>query len=117
MNAVELRAHILGHTALKREEVVVPEWGCTVYVSEFTGAGRDAWEASLAGQRGTINISNVRARLVAATVVDAEGNRLFSDKDAEELGRMSSASLDKCAVVAQRLNGLTSQELEAAKGN
>jgi len=111
------REAILAADDLKREEVQVPEWGGAVCVTTMTGAGRDAWEQSLVGAKGAVNITNVRARLVAYTVVDAEGQRLFTDADAEALGRKSAAALDRCAKVAQRLNGLNDTALEDARGN
>lgn len=110
------RASILAADDLKREEVDVPEWGGTVYIAAMTGAMRDAWEASLA-PGGKLDIGNIRARLVAYAAVDEAGARLFGDADAEALGRKSAAALDRCAKVAQRLNGLTGDDLEAARKN
>jgi DNA-binding transcriptional MerR regulator len=55
---------------------------------------------------------NIRARLCAATAVDENGNRLFSEKDVELLGKKSSAALDRCVKVAQKLNRLTETELD-----
>ncbi len=101
---------------LPRETVPVPEWGGEVIVATMTGAARDEWEQSLVTQ-GRRSIENVRAKLVAATVVDEAGNRIFSTDDVQALGRASAAALDRVCVVAQRLNGLTAEELESAKGN
>lgn len=116
--ALLTRDGILAADDLKREEVAVPEWGGSVLVSTMTGAQRDAWEQSLvAGGKGKVDISNVRARLVSFCVVDEGGNRLFSDGDAEALGRKSGAALERCAQAAQRLNALTEQALEDARGN
>lgn len=100
---------------LPRETVAVPEWGGEVIVATMTGAARDEWEQSIVtnGRK----VENVRAKLVAATVIDEEGRRLFSADDVQALGRLSSAALDRVCKVAQRLNGLTAEELESAKGN
>jgi hypothetical protein len=85
----------------------------------MTGAARDAWEQSLVSgaSKGKVDITNVRARLVAYTAVDDDGARLFTDADAEALGRKSGAALERCAKVAQRLNALTGESLEEARGN
>jgi hypothetical protein len=101
---------------LPRETVPVPEWGGEVIVATMTGAARDEWEQSLVTQ-GRRSIENVRAKLVAATVVDEAGSRMFSADDVQALGRTSAAALDRVCKVAQRLNGLTAEELESAKGN
>lgn len=111
------RDAILGASDLKTEVVQVEEWGGEVIIATMTGAARDAWEQSLVGSGGKVNTANVRARLVAACAVDEEGNRLFSDDDAEALGKKSSAALDRCAKVAQKLNRLTEADLEDAKKN
>lgn len=115
------RDQILNANDLVREAVKVPEWGDEVIVSTMTGEARDAWDQSLfevdeKGER-KLSMRNMRARLLAAAAVDEKGNRLFSDGDAEALGRKSSRALERCVKVIQRLNGLTDRDLEAAKKN
>lgn len=109
------RDQILSAATLPTEVVSVPEWGGDVLVSTMSGAARDEWEQSLV--TGNKRLENVRAKLVAAVLVDADGKRLFTAADIAGLGRLSSAALDRVAKVAQRLNGLTAAELEDAKGN
>jgi hypothetical protein len=102
------------------QEVDVPEWGGTVRVASMTGAARDAWENALVKREGgkiTPNLDDVRARLVAATVVDDAGTLLFSAADVRRLSLKSAKALDRVCKVAQRLNGLTAEDLEDAKGN
>lgn len=117
---MSLRDQILEASDLATEVVPVPEWGCSVTVATMSGAARDEWEQSLVTRTGavaTVNTANVRARLVAATVVDESGARVFSADDISRLGTKSSAALDRVCKVAQRLNGLTAADLEDAKGN
>jgi hypothetical protein len=86
----------------------------------MTGTERDAWEQSLVSGSGSekrIDIKNVRARLVSRTAVDDQGVRLFSDEDAEALGHTSGAGLERLAKVSQKLNLLSEDDLEQAKGN
>lgn len=102
------------------ETVSVPEWGGQVCVRTMSGTDRDAFEASLIGQQnGQQNaqhqLQNVRARLVALTVCDKSGARLFSDADIPALGTKSAKALDRVFAVAQRLNGIGQQEVDAAK--
>lgn len=116
------RDAILAASDIRSERVAVPEWGGEVLVGTMSGAARDEWEQSLITRRpGSTktepNLANVRARLVAATVVDENGARLFSAEDAEALGRKSSAALERVCKVAQRLNGLGDADLEELKGN
>lgn len=109
------RDAILKSASLKTETVSVPEWGGDVIVATMTGTARDEWEQSLVTKGG--KLENVRAKLVAATAIGEDGERLFSASDVVELGKQSSAALDRVARVAQKLNGLTNDELEDAKGN
>jgi hypothetical protein len=110
---------ILGAQDLHFEDVAVPEWGGTVRIGSMTGAQRDAWEQSLVSQgKGQgVDISNIRARLVAVCAVDEKGARIFTDADAEKLGKKSAAALERCAKAAQRLNKLSSEDVEEARGN
>ena len=98
----------------------MPEWGGDVIVASMTGEARDAWEQSLVrtdGGQTRTNMENIRARLVAATVIGDDGVRMFSDADIAALGRKSAAALERVCAVAQRLNGLTADDVEALKGN
>ena len=114
------RDAILKAHDLPTEDVEVPEWGGVVRVRGLTGAERDAFEQSIVEQRGKntrMNLRNIRAKLVALTVVDEEGNRVFSDEDAEALGKKSAAALDRVFAAAQRLSGLRPEDVEELAGN
>ena len=104
------RDQIISASDLPVEEVEVTAWGGAVRVQGMNGTCRDAFEESLyvgEGKDRRQDLSNIRAKLVAATLVDADGNRIFSDSDVSELGKKSAAALDFCFDVAQRLNGMT----------
>ncbi len=110
------RDDILSAEDLKSECVEVPEWGGEVIVREMTGTERDAWETSVVSTvdgKVKINSVNMRAKLVAVSIVDSDGKRLFSDKDVVELGKKSCAALDRCVDVAKRLSRIGEDELEA----
>ena len=104
---------ILAADDLPRETVNVPEWGGEVLVRTMSGTDRDAFEASLLEKDG--RMENVRARLVALTLCDAQGDRLFNDSEIAALGRKSARALDRVFAVAQRLNGIGVEQVDAAK--
>ena len=122
------RDNILAASDITTEEVDVPEWGGTVLVRALSGAERDRFEQSLLnqgapqknGKRGgktmQVSMENARAKLCALSVVDADGNRLFSDKDAAALGKKSGAALDRVFGVAQRLSGITDADIDEVVG-
>jgi hypothetical protein len=120
------RDAILARSALKTEEVRVPEWmdpdtgADVVLVRELRGRERDEWEASLAVQRGrqmVPDVANMRAKLVARSVVGDDGEPLFSQQDVAALGELSAAALDRVFEAASRLSGLNPADLEEMAKN
>ena len=118
--ALLTRDDILNASDLAREEVDVPEWGGAVLVRGLTGRERDAYESSIVHPNGRVmkyTLTNMRARLVALSVIDEAGARLFSDSDIEMLGRKSAAALQRVFEVAQRLSGLSEQDMDELAKN
>ena len=114
------RDQILQAKDIQTEEVPVPEWGGAVLVRGLTGEERDGYEASIMSLRGTdaqLNLRNARAKLVVKSVVDADGARLFSDQDVAALSNKSAAALQRVFEVAQRLSGLTANDVEELTKN
>ena len=114
------KAAILAAADLKTEDVDVPEWGGSVRVRSFTGRERDAFEAGMVrgdGKDRKVDLTNMRARLVGLTVIDETGQRLFSDEEIDLLGAKSGAALDRVFAVAQKLNGLSSDDVEELAKN
>lgn len=120
---MSLRDRIMSKDDLKTATVYVPEWEETLTIKSLTGKERDAFESSMVefGKNGSTkqNLKNVRARLVALTVIDPDDKnfRVFSDKDIEALGNKSAAALDRVFSASQKLNGFTKEDVEElAKG-
>ena len=112
---------ILEAKDLQSEAVEVQEWGGSVLVRTMTGADRDAFEASLIvtqldGTRKP-NMTNMRAKLVALTVVDEAGALVFDVTDVDRLSLKSASALERVFTVAQRINGLGAAAEETAAKN
>lgn len=108
------KAAILAAQDLSTEVVEVPEWGGSVMVRAMTGRQRDVFESVIYKVKGKdvqLNIANVRAELVSRTVVDEGGTLLFSPEDVAALGDKSAAALDRIYAVAQRLSGITKDDI------
>lgn len=112
---------ILGADDLTYEDVDCPEWGGTVRIRSLSGTERDRWESAFIGRDGTPHVDKsyegIRARLVVACAVDADGNQLFGRDDVKKLGAKSAAPLDRLFDAAQRLSGLSDQDVEELAGN
>lgn len=113
------KADILEVSDLETETVEVPEWGGQVIVRSLSGEERDAWEEGLLVERKKngkttreANLKNIRAKLVAISTVDQDGNRLFTDYDVQALGKKSASALQRIFKVAQRLSGLSDEEVD-----
>jgi len=114
------REDILNANDIETREVYIPEWKGSVIVKALTGAERDAFEESLLVGKGPnkeFNLNNVRAKLVALSVVDEEGNRIFKESDVEKLSKKSATALQKIFAVAQKLSGLTEADIEELSKN
>jgi hypothetical protein len=103
------------------EVVDVPEWGGAVTIRALSGTERDRFETESVSygrtNQGGLQISgvqtnNVRARLVALSVIDADGKRMFSDKDVLALGDKSAAALNRVFEAAQRLSRISQRDVE-----
>lgn len=114
------REQILQFDDANYEEVQVPEWGGSVRVKAMNGTERDAFEASLFETRGkqqVMKMDNIRAKLVARTVVDENGQPIFGVGDIEALGKKSAAALDRVFTVSQRLSKITDTDIEELTKN
>ena len=110
------KSQILAADDLPRELVNVPEWNGDVYVKALTAKERDDYEAGFVVQKGgavkSIDLANVRARLVAMTIVDESGIRMFNDMEVFDLGRKSATALNRVYEVAKRLSGISQSDEE-----
>jgi hypothetical protein len=97
-------------------ELEVPEWGGSVRLATMSGFARDRFETSVVG-KNNMNTSNIRAKFVAACLVDENGNLLFNESEIEALGKKSSVALDKVFGAAQKLNGIGQTEVEELAKN
>lgn len=109
------------------EDVEVPEWKGTVRIRALTATERDEFEESITRvvvkgrgkheqEKREIVVRGIRAKLVARAAIGETGDRLFSDAEAEKLGRKSAAAMDRLFAVAQRLAGMTDKDVEELAG-
>jgi hypothetical protein len=120
MTKILSKEDILGSHDMRIKTVAVPEWGGSVRLRSLTGAERDTFEATLVkevdGKREP-DMVNLRAKLLAATIVDEEDRQIFGVQDIAALGKKSAVALDRVFNVAQRLNGMAADSVEEAVKN
>lgn len=108
-------AEILGANDIAHEIVEVPEWKGAVMVYGLTGDERDEFEGSLSEKRGKsyeLVLAHIRAKLCSLAIRDEHGKRLFTDTQVEALGRKSASALQRVFSVAQRLSGMTDEDVD-----
>ena len=106
------KEQILNADDRKTKVIYVEEWGDDVTIKQMSGFSRDRFEGSLLGANGGTNMQNVRAKLVAASIVDDKGELMFSDADVLKLGNKSSAALDFVFSAAQSFNKITDADVD-----
>lgn len=109
------KADIFKANDIKVEPVEIPEWGGVVYVKTMSGHERDAFELSqMEGGTPAEKYADLRAKMVALTVCDEKGNRLFSVDDVQTLTKKSARALDRVFEVSQRLSRIGVGDIDKA---
>lgn len=106
------------------EDIEVKQWGVTVRIATMSGADRDKWELSMMqtdnSERGfKLNMQAYsRAGLIALCLVDENFNRVFdTDEKVKALSQKSAAVLDVLYEAAQRINGITDEDIDDLEKN
>jgi hypothetical protein len=122
---------IFGADDHEKEWVPCPEWAPKgsspmnlerygVWAHQLTGQERDAYEASLLKGRGKkqkTDFVNIRAKLISRSCQNDAGDRIFTDRQAAQLGMKSSKVLDRIFDACQKLNGMTEEDIDELEGN
>lgn len=111
---------ILAAEDLPMEEVFVPQWGGSVLVRGLTAKQRGMFTRELVDQRkggNVLRLEQIQIRLCAMSIVQENGNRMFSDNDMAALAAKSAGALQIIFEVAQRLSGLSDEQVEELQGN
>lgn len=113
------RDEILNMSDQVVEEVYVSAWNGYVYVKSLTGSERDQFEKSIIEWKGKGRNTkaemkdNIRAKLVALTVVDPETKKpIFTAGDIQALGNKNASALDTIFSKAQELSKLSDDDIE-----
>lgn len=113
------RAAILEVEDLEFEEIEIPEWGGTIRIRVATAAERARFVMDLNRAESESDADLKGLRFLTRVIVDERNERVFEDKDAEELGRKHYKAIDQVSAVAFRLAGLSMDEnaIEEAEKN
>lgn len=110
-------AEILAAEDVRLEKVSVPEWNGDVYIRNLTGRALDAYQFSLANDKGELDFTDRRAKLLARCLCDEKGKRLFNEQQIEALSGKSSDVLVRLFDIAEKHNKLDKESREAIAKN
>lgn len=112
---MSIREQILSATVPEEVVSLRPILPVDVIVRGMTGMQRDTFEAGCLegkGKKRAFNPIGARAKLVAFCCYDRDGARIFTDDDVEQLQIVRADLVAKLASVAQKLSGLTEEDLD-----
>lgn len=102
------------------EKIEVPEWNGFVHMRVLTGEQRDEFEQLAMDRRkgDRINIQGLKSRLIAMSLCKENGDLLFAGNgDEKKLNQKSGAAIDRLFKEAQRLSGLSDDEVQELTEN
>jgi hypothetical protein len=103
------RKSILAADDVRKEKIAVPEWKGDVFLRVLTGTDRDRFEESYADQK----MKAFRIRFLLLALCDEDGVRLFSDDEADVLGKKSSVVINRLFEAGWKLNAFTQEAVDA----
>lgn len=103
------RKSILAADDVRKEKINVPEWKGDVFLRVLTGTDRDRFEESYADQK----MKAFRIRFLLLALCDESGDRLFSDDEADILGKKSSVVINRLFEAGWKLNAFTQEAVDA----
>lgn len=101
---------------LPTETVDSPEWGGKVRIRALTAGEAADWQDYANSEEKRVGVRSI-AGLVAMSLVDEAGTRLFSLADAPQLESCRPTALRRIFDAALRLNALSAPEAEALAKN
>jgi len=103
------------------ERCPIPEWepdgGQPFYIRSMSGKHRDELEVILDQPSTSPLRRNIRAKVAAWSLCDADGNLVFAESDVAALGERSAVVLDRLLLAAQRKSALTLPAIEEVGKN
>lgn len=110
--AILKRDQIIGAEDRKYVEVDVPEWNGSVRIRSLDAEQLLAQESVIDKRNKGDKKANPITNLLSMSIVDENGNPLFTEKDMHELARKSHIVLKRIMDAVNKLNGFEKAEKE-----
>lgn len=102
------------------ESFYVKELGKKVRLRVLTGREVDAYRTGITvgkGQNVSVNLKGMRAKLAVLALANADGSRMFEDRDVNTVLGWPSMVLERIFDRARSMNGLTDNATDTEQGN
>jgi 5'-3' exonuclease len=100
---------------LATETVNIPKLKGDITIRELTGTERAAIELLSMDVKNNKELhKKIKPMVAAYSIVDENGDRMFTDKQIPDLAKLSGTVLDKIAGVAERLAGMGPEDIPKA---
>lgn len=109
------REQILAQRSIRIVPVEVPEWGGAVHLRGLTVGERDRIDQFV--QDAKQKLSGFRSFVLSLCLCDASGNRLFTDKQRDEIDTLDAGVAERLFTAAMPLAGLSGADVKAIEGN
>lgn len=103
------------YTALKQEQMEIPEWGGTVFVREMTGAERSSVENRFIGKDKSMD--GMRESVIMMCTFDDTGGKVFHPGDEKWLCDASADVLDRMFGKIMDMSGMGKEAAALAEKN
>jgi hypothetical protein len=114
----DIRSKIIAARDLGQVPVSIPEWtDDELFVRKLTGKERDRFEMIVANAKDDNDLEDMRAFIVTLTLVDGNGERIFSDEDIAIVNDKCGEIVNRVFEQAAELNALTKKSIEAQAKN
>lgn len=89
----------------KRKEINIPEWTTeTIFVQELLGKQLETIQNSTKIEKGKVVIKHQFALLIVCSLVDADGNYLFTENDIKDLENQPAEIITKIITVIKEVS-------------
>ncbi len=111
---MSLRDKILSVKDFELVEVEVPEWEVSIYLKPISGMKRAKLESM---NNNNKPLETIMMSLLVDSIVDENGNQVFTDEDIEKLGNKNSKVIYRIFTEALTVSGLSDKEIEELEKN
>ena len=115
------KEQILAVKDIEEKKIKVPEWKGEILIKSLSSAERSEYYSFIQKRNkpgvGISEISGIYEKLIVLGVVDANGDRMFSDDDIKKLGEKSPAVLTRIANEILAISGMGPDDVDKAEEN